>query len=67
MGQRATGAKNPFPAIKIQHKQLNFTLMENIPSQLLIKTEEDAVDDGGKKESTATVDEKEAIDLTVAD
>jgi hypothetical protein len=33
----------------------------------LIKTEEDAVDDGGKKESTATVDEKEAIDLTVAD
>jgi hypothetical protein len=35
MGQRTIGAKNPFPARKIQYKQLNITLTENMLSNIL--------------------------------
>ena len=49
MGQRVIEVKNPFTTRKIQYMQLSLTLIKNIPSQLLMKTEEDVVDNGKKK------------------
>jgi hypothetical protein len=81
MGQRTTGAKNPFLARKIQYNQLSITcwwiliqwrlkrmpLMMGEKKALLMESEDwRAVEVLMTGKKDSAVDEEEAVDLTVA-
>jgi len=81
MGQRTTGAKNPFLAREIQYKQLSITCwwiliqwrLKRMP--LMMGKKKSVVDEEWRLEllkccwrekKDSAVDEEEAVDLTVA-